>query len=150
MAKNIIAKSQEIESITRIVPLISTFFSSSCRSSRCVSGGKVRVRRWTITAIMETILMPTAQSMPSRPMMSPENTDTTVKVRPLTTPICPFALSRSHSGMSIVTMVERAIIRILPKNTPSIDMRINPQSQGLFISPHVDSGRKKRSAKEIL
>ena len=149
IAKNIIAKSPDILAIIRIVQRISIslFFGSSL--SRCSSRGNVRVRRWMITRRVMASTIPTAQVMPSCPMTIPENTDTTVKVSPFTAPTCPFALSRSHSGMSIVTRVESAIMRILPTNTPSIDTRMNTQSQGFHMSLQVDSGNMRSITKDI-
>lgn len=141
IAKNIIAKSPEIPAMIHIVPLISIFLSSSCWLSRCDSGGNESERRWSITRSVTVMLIPTAQSIPSRPIMSHEKTDTTVNTRPFTAPICPFALSRHSSGMRMVTRVESAIIRILPTTTPSIITKMKSQSQGFHISVHADSGK---------
>lgn len=141
IAKNIIPKSPDIPAIIRIVHRRSIFLSSSCRSSRCDSDGKVSERRWSITRRVTVILIPIAQSIPSRPIMSHEKTDTTVNTSPFTAPIFPFALSRHSSGMRIVTRVERAIIRILPTTTPSIVTKMKSQSQGFHISVHADSGK---------
>lgn len=149
IAKNIIAKSPDIPAIIRIVPRMSIFLSSSWRLSRCVSCGKVSVERCMMRASVRPTTIPTAHVMPSCPMSIPENTDTTVKTSPFTAPTCPLALARSHSGMRIVTMVESAIMRILPAATPSIDMRIKIQSHGLHISVHVDSGSIRIIAKDI-
>ena len=141
IAKNIIAKSPDIPAIIRIVPLRSIFLSSSCRSSRCDSGGNEREMRWSITRSVTTMLIPMAQFIPRRPMINHEKADTTENTSPFTAPICPFALSRPSSGMRMVTRVERAIIRILPTTTPSIVTRIKSQSQGFHISVQADVGK---------
>ncbi len=149
MAKNIMAKSPEIPAIIRIVPRISISLFLASSFSRCSSRGNVSVRRWRMTRSVTASTIPTAQVMPSCPMTIPENTDTTVNTSPFTAPTCPFARSRSHSGMSIVTSVESAIIRILPTKTPSIDMRMNIQSHGFHISLQVDSGNMRSITKDI-
>lgn len=88
------------------------------------------------------MLIPTAQSIPSLPTTSPENTDTTEKVSPFTTQICPLALARPSSGIRMVTIVESAIMRMLPNTIPSIETTINTQSHTLDISPQVSGGRR--------
>lgn len=140
IAKNIIAKSPDIPAMMRIVHLRSRFLSHGSSLSRCSSLGNVSVRRWSMTRSVRTIPIPTAQSIPSRPMISPENTDTTVKTRPLTIPTCPFALSLDPSSTRIVTSVESAIMRILPTTTPIMMTPMSAQSHGLHISAQVDSG----------
>ncbi len=149
IAKNIIAKSPDIPAIIRMVPRISTSLFLGSSLSRCSSRGNVSVRRCMITRSVTASTIPTAQVMPSCPMIIPENTDTTVKVSPFTAPTCPFARSRSHSGISIVTSVESAIMRILPAQTPSIDTRIKTQSHTFHISLQVDSGSVRSIAKDI-
>lgn len=141
IAKNIIAMSPGIERMMRIVPRISTFLSSSCRSSRCVSGGNRSMRRCMMTAGMTTTPIPTAHIMPSCPMITQEKADTTVKTSHCIIPTFPLALSRSHSGTRSVMSVERAIIRILPAATQSITVRIKIQSHILVTSPQVLLGR---------
>lgn len=141
IAKNNIAKSPEIPAIMCIVHQRSIFLSSSCASSRCDSEGNESKRRWNTTRRVIVILMLIAQSIPSRPMISHENADTTVNTSQFTAPIFPFALSRHSSGMRIVTRVERAIIRILPTTTPSIVTQMKSQSHAFHISVHVDSGK---------
>ncbi len=149
IAKKIIAKSPEIPAMILIVPRISIAVSFFSSPSRCSSLGKVSVRRWNMTMSVTVRTMPTAQVIPSRPMMNPENTDTTVKTSPFTAPICPFALSRSHSGIMRVTRVERAIIRILPTHTPSMDMRMKIQSHGFHISCHTEEGSMRSIVNDI-
>lgn len=149
IAKNIIPNSPEIPAIIRIVPRRSIFFSSSWRSSRWDSRGNERRDRCAITKRVVIIPIPTAQSIPSRPIMSPENTDTTVKTSPFTAPIFPFALSRSDSGIKRVTRVESAIIRIFPTTIPIVLMSIKSQSHGFHIFVHVDSGKNNSIKKAI-
>lgn len=149
IAKNIIAKSPEIPAIICMVHLRSIFLSPSCRLSRCVSGGNESERRWRITKSVENIQIPTAHSIPSRPIMSHEKTDTTVKTNPFTAPIFPFALSRSSSGIRRVTRVESAIMRIFPTTTPSIVMNIKSQSHGFHVSIQVDAGKIQSIKNEI-
>lgn len=149
IAKNIIAKSPEIPAMMRIVHRRSMVLSRAASLSRCSSRGKVSVRRCAMTTRVTAMTMPTAQVIPSRPMTNPENTDTTVKTRPFTMPICPFARSRSHSGMRSVTMVESAIIRILPMMTPSIDTTTNTQSHISHTSAQVSLGSMRSIAKDI-
>ena len=149
IAKNIIPKSHDIPAIILIVPRISIFLSSSWRSSISGSVGNLRKIRWVITMSVTARTIPTAHVIPSLPMMNPENTDTTVNTRPLTAPICPFALSRSPSLIMIVTRVERAIMRILPTKTPSIDMRMNTQSHIFHISCHIVAGKMRSIPNDI-
>lgn len=144
IAKNIIPKSQDIPAIIRTVPRISTFFSSGCRSSRCGSGGNVSIKRCAMSARVRRMTIPTTQIIPNLPMRIPENTDTTVKTNPLTAPTCPLALSLSHSGIRSVTIVERAIIRILPTNIPKRETRINIQNHKFPILLHIEVGTVRR------
>lgn len=149
IAKNIIPKSPDIPAIICMVHLRSIFLSSSCRSSRWVSAGNESERRWKITRSVENIPIPTAHSIPSRPMISPEKTDTTVKTRPFTAPICPFALSRPSSGINRVTSVDSAIIRIFPTTIPIVLINIKSQSHGFHISIQVDAGKIQSIKNEI-
>ena len=48
-------------------------------------------------------------------MTSPLNTAVTANAAPVTVPIWPFALARRSSGTSIVTHVDSAIVRIVPR-----------------------------------
>lgn len=141
IAKNIIAMRPGIERMMRIVPRRSSFLSSSCLSSRCVSGGNRSMNIWTMTASVMMSAMITAVSIPSCPITTHEKADTPVNTSPLMAQIFPLALSRSDSGIRIVTSVERAIMRILPATTPSIMMSIQPQSHGLHILLQVSLGR---------
>lgn len=84
IAKNIIANSHDIPAMIRMVPIMSIFFSLGSSLSRCSSRGKWIVKRCAITMSVETILIPTAQSIPSCPMINPEKTETTLKTSPFT------------------------------------------------------------------
>ncbi len=141
IAKNIIAINPGIERMIRIVPRISTFLSSSCRSSRCGSAGKWSMRRCVMTASITTNAIPTAHIIPSCPMITHEKADTTVNTSHCIIPTFPLALSRSHSGTRSVTSVESAMTRILLAVTPSMIVRIKIQSHTLVTSPHVSLGR---------
>jgi hypothetical protein len=66
--------------------------------------------------------------MPPQATRKPEITDVVRKPMPVTIPTSPLALSRSFSGMRIVTSVGSAIDRILPAITPNITSRMNNQS----------------------
>ncbi|MCY1251632.1 hypothetical protein D9M72_654190 [compost metagenome] len=59
---------------------------------------------------------------------------------PLTMPTRPLALSRSSSGIRIVTSVGRAMLRILPAMTPSMTRNTKAQRYQPYGSVKAPSG----------
>ena len=61
------------------------------------------------------------QPMPSSPTDSPESTEVTMNISPCTMPTSPLALARRSGSIRMVTVVERAMLRMFSTTAPSQD-----------------------------
>ena len=68
--------------------------------------------------------------MPKIPMLKPLNTLVTINPIPLTVPTRPLALALFSAGTSNVTVVDSAILRMLPATAPAKITPENSQSSG--------------------
>ncbi len=129
VAKKISANSPGTAPITRTVPAMSTRFGSAFSPS---AGCGLPSSMWTKARCRNTRAVATnARSrvayMPPQATRKPLITEVVRKPMPLTMPTRPLALSRSPSGIRMVTSVGRAMLRILPAMTPSITSSTNAQ-----------------------
>ena len=100
--------------------------------SMCAKEARVRASAMTSEVVM-----------PSWPIASPAMTDVTMKLSPLTMPTRPFARSRSPSGMSSVTTVERAMPRADSMIPPASSMSTNATNGALPIVSRTSRGVRK-------
>src|SRR5215212_471752 len=132
---------------TRVsVPRTSTLFrpSEACADSR--SGTDTRLR-WTTEAGKTTRASTSTTSIPLAPTSSPLITEVTRKLMPDAVPTSPLARSRRLSGISTVTIVDMAIMRIFPAITPAINNTTKTHSTMLVGSRNRSSGVSRYSAR---
>ena len=114
-------------------------WSSGCGSGRTSGMGMVsmsiRARAVSPTA------MASVQPMPTKPMARPLKTLVTMKPIPWTVPTRPLALARSSAGTSRVTVVDRAMLRMLSTTAPARMTRTNAQKTGPFQSTRRSVGK---------
>ena len=68
--------------------------------------------------------------MPSSPTDSPESTEVTMNISPCTMPTSPLALARRSGSMRMVTVVERAMLRMFSTTAPTRMIRAKTQNHG--------------------
>ncbi len=76
-------------------------------------------------------------------MESPLKTLVTVNARPCTVPTMPFAFACRSTGMSRVTVVESAMLRMFSTTAPNRMMPENSQKIGPPMLSRVDSGKSR-------
>ncbi len=91
------------------------------------------------------IAMTNVHPMPSKPTAKPLNTLVTMKPSPWTEPTKPLALSRSSAGTSRVTVVDRAMLRMLSTTAPTRMTTTNTQNTGPVQSTRRSSGKATNS-----
>ena len=106
----------KVESAVRVGAAART--SSGMRSvSRCANASAVSTRAATIV-----------QPIPSSPTESPESTEVTMYMSPCTMPTSPLALARRSGSMRMVTVVERAMLRMFSHHrTDQNDQHKDPE-----------------------
>ena len=87
--------------------------------SRCAKASAVSTRATT-----------TVQPMPSSPTDSPESTEVTMNISPCTMPTIPLALARRSGSMRMVTVVERAMLRMFSTTAPIRMITVKIQNHG--------------------
>ena len=121
-AKTMRASSPGTARTTANVPRTSTRWRPVPSSSpaAAASSGKSSAVRCTTEAAVTASARISTYSIPPRPTSSPLITEVIRKERPEAVPTRPLARSRRSAGMSSVTAVDIAIVRMLPAITPTI------------------------------
>ena len=92
---------------------------------------------------MKTMAMATVIPIPSNPTDRPLKTLVIMNAMPCTVPTKPLALSRPSSGTSKVTVVDRAILRMLSTTPPTRMMPAKAQKTGAFQSISRSVGKRR-------
>ncbi len=112
-----------------IVPRTSTFEVWSSEAAMAGSLSRMNAR-WTMANAVQTTARSTTYTMPAKPISSPLITEVTRYETPMIEPTRPFARSRRSAGTSKVTVVDMAMLRMLPAITASINTITKTQSSG--------------------
>ncbi len=110
-------------------------------SATCgLSSGMRRKSRCAKASAVAPIAMNRVGPMPRMPIDSPENTLVTMNARPCTVPTSPLAFACRSSGISRVTVVDSAMLRMFSITPPNRMMPANSQNHGPPRSSNALSG----------